>query len=290
MSSYAIETENITKTFPNGVTAVKSLNLKIPEGTVFGFLGPNGAGKTTTVRILNGSLTPTSGTYKVFNSSGDDSLLRTVTATLGDHTGMYASLTVRNNLRFFAALYGMEKDRAEKRIEEVIDKLHLNDKIDSPLGTLSTGLAKRAQLARVMLHHPRLLFLDEPTSGLDPDAADEVNRMIRLLADEEKTTVFLCTHNLFLAQSICDIFGFISKGVLTAYGTPDKLIEEATDKKILRVTAVSGSRDFEYTDEKEIQAILKKLLDSGEAVIEAVRVRPSLLDVYRKNVEEGMIL
>ncbi|ULQ58734.1 ABC transporter ATP-binding protein [Brucepastera parasyntrophica] len=212
MSGYAIETEDITKIFPNGVTAVKSLNLKIPEGTVFGFLGPNGAGKTTTVRILNGSLTPTSGTYKVFSSSGDDSMLRSITATLGDHTGMYASLTVRNNLRFFAAMYGMEKDRTEKRIEEVIDKLHLNDKIDAPLGTLSTGLTKRVQLARVMLHHPRLLFLDEPTSGLDPDAADEVNRMIRLLADEEKTTVFLCTHNLSLAQSICDIFGFISKG------------------------------------------------------------------------------
>jgi ABC-2 type transport system ATP-binding protein len=288
----AIETRNLTKRFDNGVVAVSGLTVTIPRGVVFGLLGPNGAGKTTTVRLLNGVLTPTEGGACVLGVSSDDETLRRRTATLAEDARMYAHLSPRENLRFFSRLYDMPRDRAEQRIEVLLRRMDLWQRRDDRLGTFSTGMRKRVFLARTLLHDPELLFLDEPTAGLDPEASRDVTDLIRELATEQGTSVLLCTHNLPLAERICDRFGFLKDGRLVAAGTPSELIDSLGRPRELWLTVVGadGAEQTErvpYVQEEEIPGIVKARLEAGAELREVRRVRPSLEEVYFAYVREN---
>jgi ABC-2 type transport system ATP-binding protein len=276
----AVETEGLCKRYDNGVDAVCDLSLAVEAGEIFGFLGPNGAGKTTTVRLLNGSLAPSAGLSRVLGVDSQKEEVRAGTATLTEQARMYEQLTVAENLFFFAAMYGQPEATAGGRIDELLQRMKLWEKRDASLGTLSTGQRKRAQIARTLLHRPRILFLDEPTSGLDPDAAREVTGLIREVARESGTTVFLCTHNLALAEKTCDSFGFLKAGRLVAQGHTEELIEAATTERVVAVKTTSGVREFRYEREEDISRHLRGVLDQGLAVIEVSRKRPSLEDVY----------
>jgi ABC-2 type transport system ATP-binding protein len=280
----AIETVGLGKRYATGVQAVSGLSLAIETGEIYGFLEPNGAGKTTTVRLLNGSLAPTEGHSRVLGVSSDDEEVRSATATLTEQARLYEKLSVAENLRFFAAMYETTPPIGEGRIEELLHRMHLWEKRDALVGTLSTGQRKRAQIARTIVHRPRIVFLDEPTSGLDPDAAREVTTLIRELARESGTTIFLCTHNLALAEKICDRFGFIRNGRLVAEGGTEELIEAATREKIATITTTRGEREIRFDTAADISRCIREVLDAGQDIVEVRRRRPTLEDVYFQHI------
>ncbi|MFP4268902.1 MAG: ATP-binding cassette domain-containing protein, partial [Spirochaetaceae bacterium] len=185
------------------------------------------------------------------------------------------------NLRFFASMYEMERHEVQGRMKELLTRMQLWDRRADKLGTLSTGLKKRVQLARTLLHSPQLLFLDEPTSGLDPDSARQVNSLIRTLAEEFETTVFLCTHNLPRAEEICDSFGFISEGQIVRSGSKEEIISSIGDDSLVHVKTTSGETIEEHIDEpSQINPLLRRLIDGGVGISEVIRPKPSLEEAY----------
>jgi ABC-2 type transport system ATP-binding protein len=288
----AVETRNLTKRFENGVVAVSDLTMTMPKGSVYGLLGPNGAGKTTTVRLLNGMLTPTSGESVILGIASDDQALRQRTATLAEDARMYEHLSAWDNLAFFARLYDIPQSTAEARAETLLKRMELWDRRTDKLGTFSTGMRKRIFLARTLIHDPELLFRDEPTSGLDPESARDVTDLIRELAEEHGTTVLLCTHNLPLAERICDHYGFLKHGALVADGTAEELVASIQRRPEVRIISADGERGevteiIGYDDESEIPGIIRKKLDAGAEIREVRRVRPSLEEVYFSYIGEG---
>jgi ABC-2 type transport system ATP-binding protein len=248
-----IRTEALTKRFGR-VLAVDRLDLEVREGEVFGFLGPNGAGKTTTLRLLCALIGPTSGTAEVagLRLGHDDERIRASVGILTEHPGLYERLTARENLRFFADLYGLDRPTAVAQVERYLRLMLLWDHRDEPVATFSRGMKQKMAIARAVLHEPRILFLDEPTTGLDPDAARTVRELITSVAREGRT-VFLCTHNLDEADRMCDRIAFFRQRVLRTespdalraelYGrtTEIRLLPSPTAEHLERVRAVPAA-------------------------------------------------
>ncbi len=276
----AIETVGLGKTYDNGVRALHDLSFSVEAGKIFGLLGPNGAGKSTTVRLLNGTLAPTEGQSMVLGRESRTQDLRTETATVAELAQMYEHMTVAENLRFFAVLYEITPADAVRRIEELLGRLHLQDRRDDKLGSLSTGLKKRVHLVRALLHRPRIVFFDEPTSGLDPESAREVVELIETMAREEGTTVLLCTHNLPLAEGICDGFGFLAEGRLVRYGSKSELLESVMPERRVRLMTDAGEELYSYTEPGEVNRLVQMAIDGGRIIREVRQVVPSLEDAY----------
>lgn len=282
-----IETQQLSKTYTNGVAALKHVDLRVEAGEVFGLLGPNGAGKTTAVRVLNGTLQPTSGTYQILGESSGSAAIRQKTATLSEQASMYTQLSVQENLLFFADMYGIERGTALGRIQYYLKRMELWERRTDKLGTLSTGQKKRIQIARTLLHEPELIFLDEPTAGLDPDAAEKVNTLIRTLAEEQHTAIFLCTHNLPLAEKICDSFGFLSEGILVKCGSKTEIVESLQTEKRVEIETLSGSFTYPIGNEKEINSHIQTLIQAGHIITGVKIPQPSLEDAYFHYIERS---
>ena len=283
----AIETTGLGKVYENGTLALQDMDLRIEAGKVFGLLGPNGAGKSTATRILNGTLQPSAGSSLVLGKLSGDPATRARTATMTETARMYEGLGVGENLLFYARMYGMEEAEIHARSAELLDRLGLAGKAADKLGSLSTGQKKRVQLARCLLHRPELLFLDEPTSGLDPEIAKETIAFIRELATEQGTTVLLCTHNLFLAELICDVYGFIDEGVLRRSGTLEELRKDAGMQESLLVRTTTGDISLALGAEPDLNRTLTDLMDQGRRIIEARRVSPGLEELYFHYIKEA---
>ena len=208
--------------------AVSQLELTVQAGEVFGFLGHNGAGKTTTIRMLNGILTPTTGSARVLglDPMADGTQLRSRTGVLTETPSLDERLTGRDNLTIYADLYRVPKDEVQARVDELLTGFDLIDRADDKAGGYSKGMKQRLALARTLLHKPEILFLDEPTSGLDPVAARQVHEMILQTTRQQGHTVFLCTHNLVEAQRLCDRVGVMEHGKLVALGSPRDLARQ----------------------------------------------------------------
>ncbi len=280
----AILAEGLSKVFENGVQAVTGLDLAVEPGEIFCFLGPNGAGKTTTVRLLNGILTPTAGRSSILGVPSADEAVRRQTATLAELAQMYEHLSVLENLLFYARMYGLPEAEARARSEELLGRMGLWEKRDLKLGSFSTGMKKRAHLARTLLHRPKVIFLDEPTSGLDPEAALQVTQLFRRLAQESGTTIFLCTHNLPLAEGVCDTFGFIREGHLVAGGSRDQMIRSAGERQRVEIDTLTGRHELEFDEPAEIDDLIRRVQAGGEKVIEVRIRRPTLEEVYFRHV------
>ena len=203
----AIETYGLTRAFGDR-TAVDGLTLSIPAGTVFGFLGPNGAGKTTTVRMLAALIAPTSGQARVggLRLGDDNDAIRKTVGILTETPGLYERLSARQNLIFFARLYGLDVAQADAQAERYLRMLGLWERRDDRVGGFSKGMRQKIAIARALLHDPAVVFLDEPTAGLDPEASRMVRDFVKELRAEGRT-IFLTTHNLPEADELCDLIG-----------------------------------------------------------------------------------
>ena len=223
--------------------AVSQLELTVQAGEVFGFLGHNGAGKTTTIRMLNGILTPTTGSARVLGLDPmvDGTQLRSRTGVLTETPSLDERLTGRDNLTIYADLYHVPKDEVQARVDELLTGFDLIDRADDKAGGYSKGMKQRLALARTLLHKPEILFLDEPTSGLDPVAARQVHEMILQTTRQQGHTVFLCTHNLVEAQRLCDRVGVMEHGKLVALGSPRDLARQLVTNLTVDFEVDAGS-------------------------------------------------
>jgi ABC-2 type transport system ATP-binding protein len=222
----AIEVSNLTRDF-NGLRAVDAISFHVEPGEIFGFLGPNGAGKSTTIRMLTGQLRPTSGSASVMGWDVVDQRqqLKPLIGVVFEVQNIYSRMSGRENLRFVARLYRVDK----RRVEEILARVGLLDRAKDKAENYSNGMKQRLLIARALLHKPQVLFLDEPTKGLDPHAAREIRSRVRELA-QEGMTIFLTTHYMEEADQLCKHVAFIDRGKIAVIDTPERLKTEYGDK------------------------------------------------------------
>ncbi len=206
------------------IQAVKGVSFDCPAGQVFGLLGPNGAGKSTTLRMLSTLLTPTRGHALVagFDTRESPQQVRSRIGFLSGNTALYPRLSVRETLRFFGTLHGLQDELLDERVDLILDRLDMRNFADRRLETLSTGMAQRANIGRTLLHNPPVLILDEPTAGLDVLAAGAMIEFIEGMKEEGKSIIF-STHILAEAERLCDVIGILNGGVLHQVGRLEEL-------------------------------------------------------------------
>jgi ABC-2 type transport system ATP-binding protein len=218
-----INTENLGKRYRQ-LEAVKAVSFSVREGEIFGFLGPNGAGKTTTINTLCTLLVPTTGeaTVNGYDVRRQRSEVRRSIGLVFQDPTLDEYLTGEQNLRFHAYAYGVPKDIREQRMRDLLTLLELWDRRKHKVRTYSGGMKRRLEIARGLLHHPRVLFLDEPTLGLDPQTRHRIWEYLRDLRARENLTIFLTTHYMDEAEN-CERIAFIDHGQIVALDTPDNL-------------------------------------------------------------------
>lgn len=223
MPTPAIDIQGVTHRYGEH-EALSSVTLQVEKGTLYGLLGPNGSGKTTLFRILSTLMPPSEGTASVFGLDAEQApeAVRNRIGVVFQDEALDEALTVRENLRFQASLYGIHGSARTNRIKALLDRLGVADRADDAVEDLSGGLRRRVDLARGLLHQPDLLLLDEPTTGLDPAARRAFWTVIDRLRDEEGTTLLLATHLMDEAER-CDRVGILAEGALVADGTPADL-------------------------------------------------------------------
>jgi fluoroquinolone transport system ATP-binding protein len=276
-----IEVSGLTFTYPGAeAPAIEDLTFRVSEGEVFGFLGPSGAGKSTTQNVLIGLLKGYRGTARVMGKALGDwtsEYYRAIGVSfeLPNH---YLKLTARENLEYFRSLYG-----DAERVETVLAMVGLEEHADKAVGAFSKGMKNRLNLARSLLHRPKLWFLDEPTAGLDPVNAVAVRELIR---DKQKqgVTTLVTTHDMHTAQTVCDRVAFIIDGAIATIGAPDDLRREHGKREVEvrwegAADAPGGAASFALDGLSEDAAFLDALrkpnvssVHSQEATLEDVFV------------------
>jgi len=220
----AIEVREIVKKFGD-FTAVDGVSFDVRSGEVFGLLGPNGAGKSTLIRMLVTLLQPTAGTARVggFDVVRESDGVRRCIGVIPQAMTSDLELSVRENLLIFAKLYGVPRDRRTRLIDELLDAVELRQWGDSPVRNLSGGMRRRVEIARGLVHEPRVFFLDEPTTGLDPVSRTAVWEMLRRIKAHRDLTVLVTTHYMDEADKLCDRIAIVDHGTLVALDTPRAL-------------------------------------------------------------------
>jgi ABC-2 type transport system ATP-binding protein len=219
----AIEVTDLVKSYGD-VEAVRGVSLAVPRGEVFGFLGPNGAGKSTTINMLCTLTRPTSGSARVSGFdvvTQRDDVRRHIGLVFQDPT-LDGYLTAEQNLRLHAELYGIDPSVIEARMGQMLEMVDLADRRSQPVMTFSGGMRRRLEIARGLMHSPRVLFLDEPTIGLDPQTRSSIWRYISALQEAEGTTIFMTTHCMEEAE-ICDRVAIMDRGQILVLDTPEAL-------------------------------------------------------------------
>jgi ABC-2 type transport system ATP-binding protein len=301
----AIETHGLTRRF-DGRVAVEDLSIAIAHGTVFGFLGPNGAGKTTTVRMLAALIAPTDGGAIVAGHplGVDDTALRRSVGILTETPGLYDRLSARQNLRYFALLYDLDRAETEKRVDHYLHLLGLWERRDDPVGAFSKGMRQKLAIARALLHEPAVVFLDEPTAALDPEAARTVRDFVKGLRAEGRT-IFLTTHNLPEADELCDTIGIFQRRLLRM-GSPAELraglfgagtvvrvggdarplLRVAAELPFVRDARADGDALTVQLDDPDARNpdLVAALLAAGARIRYVERIQHSLEDVYLRLV------
>ena len=223
-----IEVTNLVKKFKD-FTAVNDISFSVERGEIFAFLGPNGAGKTTTIRILSTLLKPTAGEVRLdgHNVVEDSKSTRRSFGIVFQDPSLDNELTAYENMKYHAVLYSVPKNIYKPRIEELMNLVGLWDRKDSFVKNFSGGMKRRLEIARGLLHHPKVLFLDEPTIGLDPQTRNHIWNYIRDLNKNEKITIFFTTHHMEEVERYAERIAIIDHGKIIERGTPDELKKKA---------------------------------------------------------------
>ncbi len=220
-----LETSNLTKTF-NGITAVNSISFKMYAGEILGLIGPNGAGKTTTMQMLLDLTTPTSGQVRIFGltmKTDREAILGRVNFS-SSYISLPFSLTVEENLKVFARLYGIKK--IKDKINELLSVFEIEDIRKQSTRRLSSGQMTRVCLAKALLNEPEILFLDEPTASLDPDMADKTRALLKKLNKEKNISILYTSHNMAEMEELSHRIIFMNKGEILAVDEPVRLLEQ----------------------------------------------------------------
>ena len=222
-----ISVKNLTKKFRE-LTAVDSISFEIEKGEIFAFLGPNGSGKSTTIKMLTTILTPTSGDIVIdgANAKNNKDKIRNSFGIVFQDPSLDDELTAYENLELHGMLYKVPKKIRRKKIEELMKFVELRDRKDDYVKNFSGGMKRRLEIARGLIHHPKIFFLDEPTIGLDPQTRNHIRAYIKKLNKEEGITIFLTTHYMDEAEKIADKIAIIDHGKIITQGTLDDLKKE----------------------------------------------------------------
>lgn len=222
-----ISVQNLTKTFGK-ITAVNDISFTVGEGEIFGFLGPNGAGKSTSIKMLTTLLQPSGGRLELAGHDvvKEQDAARKIFGIVFQDPSLDGDLTAYENMQLHAVLYGLDKKTSASRIQELMKLVELWDRKDSLVKTFSGGMKRRLEIARGLLHHPKILFLDEPTLGLDAQTRNLLWNYIRRLNEQEGMTIFFTTHYLGEAEAVADRIAIIDHGKLITIGTADELKQQ----------------------------------------------------------------
>ncbi len=236
MSQFAVEVNDLTKRFGD-FCAVDKLNFKVDNGEIFGLLGPNGAGKSTLIRMLTTLVPPTSGTASVngFDVVRNPNGVRQSIGVIPQALTSDIDLTAAENMRIFAKLYGIGGEKRGRMIKELLRAVDLEQWADKPVKMFSGGMRRRLEIARGLVHEPKIFFLDEPTTGLDPVSRVAVWEMLAKLKRERDLTILVTTHYMDEADKLCDRIAIIDHGKLAALDSPLKLKASIPGKNILDV-------------------------------------------------------
>lgn len=228
-----IEVDNLVKKF-NDFTAVNGITFSVEPGEIFAFLGPNGAGKTTTIKMLTTLLHQTSGFIKLngFDASSQQADVRKSFGIVFQDPSLDDELTAYENLELHGVLYSVEKRLRKERIEQLLKFVDLWERKDDRVKHFSGGMKRRLEIARGLLHHPKILFLDEPTQGLDPQTRNHIWNYIKDLNLQEKITVFFTTHYMEEADRVAQRIAVMDYGKIIAQGTPEELKKQANAQSL----------------------------------------------------------
>ncbi|MDQ0272914.1 ABC transporter ATP-binding protein [Cytobacillus purgationiresistens] len=271
-----IEVKSLAKLFSNQA-ALENVSFSVKKGETFGFLGPSGSGKTTTIKILTAQLVPTDGEAYVFGvptSKLKNPEMRKKIGVLTDNSGLYARLSVFDNLKLYCDLY----DVPYSRIDEVLEMVNMAGERKKVISKLSRGMLQRVTLARAFLHKPELLFLDEPTSALDPVNTRHIYRGLERLK-EEGTTIFLTTHDMNEAEELCDRVAFLNKGKIQLLDSPLALRRKFADhtvtvelsggeKEVIDMGPAGAKALHEYMSENKVTSIYSNEPTLGDIFVE----------------------
>jgi ABC-2 type transport system ATP-binding protein len=297
MTTPAIEVHDLRKSF-GALDAVRGVSFEVAPGEVFGFLGPNGAGKTTTINMLCTLAKPSSGTARVagYDSVRErDDVRRNIGLVFQDPT-LDGYMTAAQNLRLHAELYGVESALVPPRMEQVLRMVGLWERKDAGVMTFSGGMRRRLEIARGLMHSPRVLFLDEPTIGLDPQTRSSIWRYIRALQQSEETTIFMTTHYMDEAE-FCDRIAIMDRGEIVVLDTPEALTASVGADRVTIQTADDDAAIEALAERFDVEAQIAEgavtfFVQSGEEFvprlfaelgvpITSVHVsRPTLDDVF----------
>jgi len=294
-----IRVNNLTKKF-GAITAVDDISFDVEENSIFGFLGPNGAGKTTTISILCTLLDPTSGQAFLngHDCSTESSEVRKSIGIVFQDSSLDKDLTARENLIFHAHLYAVPKAERKQRVEEALSFAGLVDRADDLVKKFSGGMKRRLEVARGLIHKPRVLFLDEPTLGLDPQSRSSLWGFITELPKKHNVTIFMTTHYMDEAE-VCDRIAIIDKGRIIASGTPQSLKKSVggdviylktsdnpkaveTLQRLFGLEASEKDGEIFISTPRGDSCIPSIIREIGDSVLSVRMQRPTLNDVFLK--------
>ena len=255
---YSIETKSLTKSFGD-LVAVNNISFSVEKGEIFGFLGPNGAGKSTTMMIFTTLLKPTSGKALIagFDVTKDAKQVRENIGFVQQETTVDEYLTGRENLLLQAKLNHIPKNEINQRIDDVLELIELSDKQDQAVVTYSGGMRKRLDIAGGLLHRPKVLFLDEPTVGLDIQTRRKIWQYIKKIHVEFEMTIFVTTHYMEEADSLCDRIGIMDHGKIQVIDTPENMKNALGNEIISLVIDTNNNHDSFLEELKKIEFIKK---------------------------------
>lgn len=254
----AIETLDLTKKFGT-LTAVDKVNLQVDQGEIFGLLGPNGAGKSTFISMLCTILKPSEGTAKVegYDINNEASDVRRSIGIVFQDPSIDDKLTGMENMELHADLYDVPREVMHSRIEEVLQLVELKDRASHFVNTYSGGMRRRLEIARSLIHYPKVLFLDEPTIGLDPQSRDHIWNYIKDLKKRENITIILTTHYMEEADKLCDRIAIIDQSRIIALDTPQNLKSKLEGETIIIESSDNDLLSRKLTEVKLADTILK---------------------------------